>query len=211
LPAEHRFFAAIWDWMISSSEKAGLADMRAEVVGEARGRTLELGSGTGNNLAYYKSAVTELVLTEPDPHMAKRLRAHLAENPPAPDPVQVVEAPAESLPFGDASFDSVVSTLVFCSVEDPAGVAREVKRVLRPEGRLVYLEHVRDPNEGGVARWQDRLERPWGWVAGGCHPNRPTERVFAEAGFDTEPRRADFPKGFFFVRPLIRGSASLPG
>jgi ubiquinone/menaquinone biosynthesis C-methylase UbiE len=208
---ERRFFAAIWDWMISSSEKAGLSDMRAEVVGQAAGRTLELGAGTGNNFPHYTSAVIELVASEPDPHMARRLREHLAERSPAIASVEVVEAPAERLPFEDASFDSVVATLVFCSVEDPRAVAGEVRRVLKPGGRLLYLEHVRDPNEGGLARWQDRLERPWGLVMGGCHPNRATERVLAEAGFETDPRRDSFPKGFFFIRPVVLGTASLPG
>jgi SAM-dependent methyltransferase len=207
---EHRFFAAIYDWLMSSSEEAGLAGMRSEVVGEASGRTLELGAGTGHNLSHYTSAVTELVLTEPDPHMARRLRARIAEGTPAPKSVEVVEALAESLPFENESFDSVVSTLVFCTVEDPGRAAREVRRVLKPTGRLLYLEHVRDPNEGSVARWQDRLERPWGWFGAGCHPNRATGDVLAAAGLETDPRREHFPKAPFWVRPMIRGSASLP-
>ena len=209
MPTEHRFFAAIWDRMIAGSEKAGLAQMRAETVRQARGRTLELGAGTGNNLAYYTDAVTELVLTEPDPHMAKRLRKHLAESPPKAGSAEVIEAPAEELPFEDASFDSIVSTLVLCSVQDPAGVAAELARLLRPGGRLLYLEHVRDPDEGSLARWQDRLERPWGWFGAGCHPNRPTEPTLRAAGFDTDATMERFPKGPPIVRPLARGKASL--
>lgn len=209
MPTEHRFFAAVWDRMIASSEKAGLAEMRAETVSRARGRTLELGAGTGNNLDYYTDAVTELVLTEPDPHMAKRLRKRLAERPPKVGSTEVVEAPAEQLPVEDSSFDSVVSTLVLCSVEDPAGVARELARVLKPDGRLLYLEHVRDPEEGRLARWQDRLERPWGWVGAGCHPNRPTEPTLRAAGFATDGTMESFPKGPPWVRPLARGTASL--
>jgi ubiquinone/menaquinone biosynthesis C-methylase UbiE len=211
LPTEHRFFAAIWDRMIATAEKAGLAEMRAETVGRAHGRTLELGAGTGNNLAYYTDAVTELVLTEPDPHMAKRLRKRLAESPPKPGSAEVVEAPAENLPFEDASFDSIVSTLVLCSVADPAGVARELGRLLRPGGQLLYLEHVRDPEEGRLAKWQDRLERPWGWVGAGCHPNRPTVPILRAAGFDTDATMEDFPKGVPIVRPLARGTASFRG
>jgi len=201
LPTEHRFFAAIWDRMIATSERAGLADMRAETVSHASGRTLELGAGTGNNVAYYTGDVSELVLTEPDPHMAKRLRKRLADDPPVPPAVEVVETSAESLPFEDASFDCVVSTLVLCSVEDPEAVARELRRVLKPGGRLLYLEHVRDPDEGGLARWQDRLERPWGWLGAGCHPNRPTERTLTDAGFATETTLDSFPKGIPLVRP----------
>jgi len=211
LPTEHRFFAAIWDRVIAASEEAGLADMRSETVRQARGRTLELGAGTGNNLDYYTPEVTELVLTEPDPHMAKRLRKRLAERPPDVGSVEVVEAPAESLPFEDASFDSIVSTLVLCSVHDPTGVARELARLLRPGGRLLYLEHVRDPEEGRLARWQDRLERPWGWMMGACRPNRPTEPILRSAGFETEGTIESFPKGGPLVRPLARGTASLRG
>jgi ubiquinone/menaquinone biosynthesis C-methylase UbiE len=211
LPKEHRFFAVIYDRLMAGSEKAGLAEMRAQTVGAASGRTLELGAGTGANLEHYSDAVTELVLTEPDPHMAKRLRRRLAEDPPAVGSVEVVETPAESLPFDDASFDSIVSTLVLCSVEDPDRVAGELARLLRPGGRVLYLEHVRDPHEGRLARWQDRLERPWGWFGAGCHPNRPTEPTLEKAGFDTQTTMEEFPKGPPIVRPLARGSASLPG
>ena len=210
MPTEHRFFAAIYDRLMASSEEAGLAEMRARTVAEASGRTLELGAGTGANLEHYTDAVTELVMTEPDPHMAKRLRRRLSEQPAAAGSVEVVEAPAESLPFEDASFDTIVSTLVLCTVEDPERVARELARMLRPGGRLLYLEHVRDPDEGSLARWQDRLERPWGWFAGGCHPNRPTEPTLRAAGFDTDAAMETFPKGPSIVRPLARGSASLP-
>jgi SAM-dependent methyltransferase len=206
----HRFFAAIYDRLLEGSEKAGLGEMRAGVVGQAAGRTLELGAGTGLNLPHYTDAVTELVLTEPDPFMARRLRDRVDHQPPAPGAVEVSEVSAEELPFEDHSFDSVVATLVFCTIPDPARAAREVGRVLEPGGRLLYLEHVRDPNEGGLARWQDRLERPWGWFGAGCHPNRSTELTFAEAGLVTEPLRGELPKAPFWVRPLIRGSASLP-
>ena len=211
MPTEHRFFAAIYDRLMAGAEKAGLAEMRAETVRQARGRTLELGAGTGGNLGYYTADVTELVLTEPDPHMAKRLRRKLAESPPAAGSVEVVETPAESLPFEDASFDSIVSTLVLCTVEDPAQAARELARLLKPGGRLLYLEHVRDPGEGNLAKWQDRLERPWGWFAAGCHPNRPTEPTLRAAGFETDASMESFPNSPPIVRPVAQGSASLKG
>jgi ubiquinone/menaquinone biosynthesis C-methylase UbiE len=204
----HRFFAAIYDWMLAGTEDAGLRDMRAELVGQAEGRTLELGAGTGLNLAHYTDAVTELVLTEPDPHMAKRLRDRLGADTPATGSVKVVEATAEELPAEDASFDTVVSTLVLCTVEDPPRAAAELERVLRPGGRLLYLEHVRSDDER-LERWQDRLERPWGWVAGGCHPNRPTATTLAAAGFSVEPEQGRLPKSPPLVRPLIRGTATL--
>ena len=207
----HRFFAALYDRMLAGTEKAGLSEMRAALVADARGRTLELGAGTGLNLSHYTDAVTELVATEPDPFMARRLRDKLSLHPPAPGSVEVVEAAAESLPFEDDSFDTVVGTLVLCTVDDPDAAVREIGRVLKPDGRFLYLEHVRDPDEGGLARWQDRLERPWGWVGAGCHPNRDTAGTLAAAGFDIQPDRGKLPKAPPIVRPLIRGSATLPG
>jgi ubiquinone/menaquinone biosynthesis C-methylase UbiE len=207
---EHRIFAAIYDRLLAGAEKGGLREMRAELIREARGRTLELGAGTGHNLDHYPVAVRELVLTEPDRFMAARLRRHLAAQPPATPNVEVVEAPAERLPFDDSSFDTVVATLVFCTVEDPERAMAEARRVLRPEGRLLYLEHVRSADSPRLARWQDRVERPWGWFAGGCHPNRPTDETLPTAGFEVERlNRGTFPKSGMtpWVRPLISGSA----
>jgi ubiquinone/menaquinone biosynthesis C-methylase UbiE len=203
----HRIFAALYDRLLSGTERAGLRDMRAELLAGARGRTLELGAGTGLNLAHYTDAVTELVLTEPDPHMARRLRKRLEEEPPAPGRVEVIEAQAERLPFEDQSFDTVVSTLVLCSVESPGGAAAEIGRVLKPDGRLLYLEHVRS-GDPAVARWQDRLERPWGWLGAGCHPNRDTLAQLEATGLLAEPvERDQMPKAPPIVRPLVRGEA----
>jgi ubiquinone/menaquinone biosynthesis C-methylase UbiE len=203
----HRIFAALYDRLLSGTERAGLQDMRAELLAGARGRTLELGAGTGLNLAHYTDAVTELVLTEPDPHMARRLRKRLEEEPPAPGRVEVIEAQAERLPFEDQSFNTVVSTLVLCSVESPGGAAAEIARVLKPDGRLLYLEHVRS-GDPAVARWQDRLERPWGWLGAGCHPNRDTLAQLEATGLLAEPvERDQMPKAPPIVRPLVRGEA----
>jgi ubiquinone/menaquinone biosynthesis C-methylase UbiE len=206
----HRFFAAIYDRMLAGTEKAGLRQMRAELIGDARGRTLELGAGTGLNLTHYGEEVTELAVTEPDPFMARRLRARVEDEAPARTAIEVVETSAEELPFDDASFDTVVSTLVLCSVEDPERVAGEVARVLRPGGRLLYLEHVLS-EEPKLARWQHRLERPWGWFGAGCHPNRPTAETLAGAGFALDRlKRDELPKAPPIVRPLIRGTAVRP-
>jgi len=194
--------------MLHSTEEAGLAEMRAELLAGASGRTLEIGGGTGLNLSRYPPALGSLTVTEPDPFMARRLRARLKASPP-PFPVEVAEVPAEELPAGSDSFDTVVSTLVFCTVADPARAAAEIHRVLAPNGRLLLLEHVRDPEEGRTARWQDRLERPWGWVAAGCHPNRDTVATLRAAGFEAELERGDLPKAPPIVRPLVRGTATL--
>jgi ubiquinone/menaquinone biosynthesis C-methylase UbiE len=140
----HPIFAAIYDRALAACERDGLRDLRAELLASARGETLEIGAGTGHNLEHYPDSVARLVLAEPDPHMAKRLRPHAAEA--RGDAVEVIEAPAESLPFDDESFDTVVSTLVLCTVESPARAANEAHRVLRPEGRLLLIEHVRSPD-----------------------------------------------------------------
>jgi len=205
----HRLFAAIYDRMLKSTEEAGLRRMREELLAQARGRTLELGAGTGLNLEHYPDEVGELVMTEPDPHMARRLRDRLASEG-GDRPTEVVECGAEVLPFEDASFDSVVSTLVLCTVDDPHRAIAEAARVLRPGGRLLFLEHVRS-DDPGVARWQDRLERPWGFLAAGCHPNRATPATLESSVLEIEslvPGR--LPKSPAIVRPMVTGVAVRP-
>jgi ubiquinone/menaquinone biosynthesis C-methylase UbiE len=206
----HRFFAAIYDRVMASSEEAGLEEIRSELLAEAEGRVVELGAGTGLNLRHYTSAVEELVLTEPDPFMARRMRDRVDGEPPAPARVEVVEAPAEELPVEDGSADAVVSTLVLCTVEDPERAAAEVERVLRPGGRLLFMEHVLSTDSPRLARWQHRLERPWGWIAGGCHPNRETARTLGAAGLDVAATEGEFPKAPPPARPLIHGVATKP-
>jgi ubiquinone/menaquinone biosynthesis C-methylase UbiE len=204
--AGHPIFAALYDRIAAGSEKAGLAEMRAELLGSARGRVLELGAGTGLNLPHYTAAVSELVLTEPDPHMARRLR-QAVEAADAPFPVQVVESGAEGLPFEDRSFETVVATLVFCSVTDPPRAAAEARRLLKPDGSLLLIEHVRSRHPT-LSRWQDRLERPWGWLGAGCHPNRDTAATLGDR-FDVSRLQHDRWPGLAppIVRPLIRGEA----
>lgn len=203
----HRLFSAVYDRMLAAQQKAGLRDMRAELLADARGRVLELGAGTGLNLDHYGDAVTELVLTEPDPHMAKRLRSRV-DAAELPFGVEVVEVGAESMPFEDRSFDTAVSTLVFCTIPDPRKAAAEVARLMRPDGQLLLLEHVRAREEGRLSRWQDRLERPWGWVGAGCHPNRDTGATLS-ASFDVSGLTPDRLPGSAppIVKPLIRGAA----
>jgi ubiquinone/menaquinone biosynthesis C-methylase UbiE len=207
---EHPIFARLYDRMLAGTERAGLGRMRHELLASASGRVLELGAGTGHNLEHYTDAVTELVLTEPDPHMAKRLRERLATNPGAAGNHRVVEASAEDLPFDDGSFDVVVSTLVLCTVPNPLQALVEARRVLVEGGKLLYLEHVRS-RRPGLARWQNRLERPWGFFAGGCHPNRDTGQLLADAGFWIDSLEdTKLPKAPPIVRPVIRGVAQRP-
>ena len=199
-----RMFAALYDRGLKASEEAGLGEMRRELLAGAGGRVVEIGAGTGVNLDLYPAAVSELTLVEPDPHMAKRLRERLGDSSRA---AAIVEAPAERLPLPDASFDTAVATLVLCTVPDPAATLAELRRVLAPGGQLLFLEHVRS-EEGGLARWQDRLEQPWRFLADGCHCNRDTAAALAAAGFEApDPEQERFPKGPPLIRPLIRGTA----
>lgn len=201
-------FARGYDRFNAVAEDAGMRDKRRALLSRAQGRTLELGAGTGVNLELYPDAVTELVLTEPDAHMRGQLEHKLAA---AGRQVEVVEAGGEQLPFPEASFDTAVATLVFCTIADPSAALSEIRRVLKPDGRLLFLEHVRaeDPK---VARWQDRLERPWGWFGRGCHPNRDTLAIIEHAGLEVaEVERDGIPKAPPIVRPLIVGEARLRG
>jgi SAM-dependent methyltransferase len=200
-----RGFTALYDRSLKATEEGGLREMRRLTLGEAAGRTLDIGSGTGANLGLYPEAVTELVLAEPDPHMLRRLRAKVGE---ADIAAEIVEAPAEDLPFHDESFDTAVFTLVLCTVPDPAAALAEAARVLRPGGRLLFVEHVR-AEDPGLARWQDRLHGPWRFIGDGCHCNRDTVATLSGvAALEIERiEREEMPKAPPLVRPLIRGSA----
>jgi ubiquinone/menaquinone biosynthesis C-methylase UbiE len=201
-----RFFAATYDRMTAGLERAGLSDKRRDLVAEARGATLEIGAGTGWNLRHYPPAVSRLVLVEPSPFMAAKLRERVAREAGG-RAVEVVEAGGEALPFGDDEFDTVVVTLVLCTVDDPAAAVREVARVLRPGGTLLFLEHVRSTSPG-LARWQDRLERPWRVAANGCRCNRDTLATLDASPLTVEHVRKDeMPKSPPIVRPLIVGAA----
>jgi ubiquinone/menaquinone biosynthesis C-methylase UbiE len=181
--------------------------MRQEVLSGASGRTIDIGSGTGANLALYPEQVTDLVFAEPDPHMLKKLRAKVGESDIT---AEVVGASAEALPFVDSSFDTAVFTLVLCTVPDPTSALAEVARVLRPAGRMLFIEHVRS-EDAGTARWQDRLEKPWRFLGDGCHCNRDTVATIEASPLSLEHAERDrLPKAPPIVKPLVRGSAALP-
>ena len=199
-----RLFARGYDWFLSGSEEAGLRDMRRELLSEAQGRCLEIGAGTGLNLDLWPDGLERLVMTEPDPHMAKRLHTRVAESARA---VEVVEAPGERLPFEDDSFDTVALTLVLCTVPEPAAALREIDRVLAPGGRFLVLEHVRS-QEPGVARWQDRVHGAWYLFGDGCHCNRDTLATIESSTLEVERTdRGEMPKAPPIVRPMLRGAA----
>lgn len=199
-----RLVARTYDRFMSATEKAGLTERRRMLLARASGRCLEIGAGTGVNLELWPGSIHTLVLSEPDRHMAARLRKHVARSG---RPVDVVEAPGERLPFGDASFDTVAMTLVLCTAPDPAAVLREVRRVLKPGGRLLFLEHVRsgDPK---LARWQDRLHGVWYAFGYGCNCNRDTLATINASGLDVEQvEHGEMPKAPPIVRPTITGVA----
>jgi len=201
-----RAFTALYDRGLKATEEAGLREIRREVLTGADGRTIDIGAGTGVNVELFPPEVTELVLAEPDPHMLRKLRPKLSE---ASREASVVQAPAERLPFEDDSFDTAVFTLVLCTVPDSRAALAEAARVLKPGGKLLFVEHVR-ADDPGLARWQDRLERPWRFLADGCHCNRDTVGLIEASAFTLETlERGSLPKAPPIVKPLVRGSAVL--
>lgn len=202
-------FTKIYDPFLALGERAGMRELRRSVVADATGAVLEIGAGTGLNLPLYPPSVKDLTLADPEPSMAARLREVAAAD--ARQPV-VVQTGAESLPFADDSFDTVVSTLVLCTVDDVAASLAEIRRVLRPGGRLLLIEHVRGEDGGTLAQWQDRLHGPWKAFGYGCNCNRDTRMLLDRAGFRTaalEPGR--WPRMVPLVAPLIVGTATPAG
>jgi ubiquinone/menaquinone biosynthesis C-methylase UbiE len=202
-----RGFSAVWDLIMYGAERSGLRQMRRRLLSEASGRTIDLGAGTGANLGLFPAAVTELFFVEPDQHMVKRLRPKLASGPA---PAEVIATGAETLPFESSSIDTAVFALSLCTIPDPTAALVEVARVLRPGGRMLFLEHVRS-GDVRLARWQDRLEKPWHFLCDGCYCNRDTLATIAASPFKVERvEQGRMLKAPLVVRPLILGSAVLP-
>ena len=185
-------------------EVAGMRARRRALLQRAHGRTVEIGSGTGLNLPHYPGTIDELILTEPDPGMRERLHRHVLRDRPG---TRILGDEAGALSLAADSVDTVVSTLVLCSVEDPAAVLDELVRVLRPDGQLLFIEHVRSQSPR-LARWQDRLEQPWRRFASGCRCNRDTLGLIGDAGFSADVRHETWRWSPPLVRPLIVGRAT---
>jgi ubiquinone/menaquinone biosynthesis C-methylase UbiE len=201
-----RFFAMTYDRQMTKVEKAGLRAYREGLLAGAAGQVLEIGAGTGSNLRFYGPAVESLTLTEPETPMLRRLERKAGEL--APD-ATVLRAPAEDLPFEDATFDVAVSTLVLCGVDDQPRALRELRRVLRPGGQLLFIEHVRS-GDTHLARSQDRMNGINRFVVG-CDCNRPTLDSIREAGFSvTRVEHTTLQKVPKFGSPAIVGSATVP-
>jgi ubiquinone/menaquinone biosynthesis C-methylase UbiE len=204
---EHRWdhvFAALYDRIIMSrGEKLGMDARRRELVADARGRTLEIGAGTGANIGHYPDDVGELILAEPFEPMRRRLDRKLGESG---NSASTLDACAEAIPLEDASLDTVVSTLVLCTVDFPDRALGEIARVLRPEGQFLFIEHVRSRSPR-AARWQNRLETPWRQFAAGCRCNRDTIASIRTAGFSTEHEEERWKGVPPIVAPLVVGRA----
>jgi ubiquinone/menaquinone biosynthesis C-methylase UbiE len=197
-------FAALYDPISASTERRWMGDRRRRLLAGAHGAVLEIGGGTGANLAHYRD-VDRVTITEPDPFMRDRIGPKLED---ACVPVEISAAGAEALPFPDGSFDTVVSTLVLCTVPDQEAALDELRRVLRPGGRLLFIEHVRAA--GSTARWQDRLEPLWRRLLGGCHPNRDTVAAIEEAVFEIETFESFYPPApLSGLTPHVQGSATV--
>lgn len=219
-------FARVYDRIVAPMEEAGLRDWRRALLAGLSGTVVEIGAGTGANLALYPATVRRLVLTESSPHMLARLRGAVAEaatgtgaggdGGPPPDrvaagAVEVVEASAEAMPLADGEADAVVSTLVLCTVPEPAAALAEARRVLRPGGRLVFLEHVAADDRPPRLKWQRRIDHIWPHVAAGCHLTRRTEASITEAGFVIDDViRESARKASPLLRTMIRGTATAP-
>jgi ubiquinone/menaquinone biosynthesis C-methylase UbiE len=202
------FMATIYDRFMRDMERACGDAWRNELVSELRGDVLEVGAGTGRNLEHYRG-LERLVLAEPDPHMRARLADKVAQSAVARS-VDLVSWSAEHLESDARSFDAVVCTLVLCSVRDVERSLAEIRRVLRPEGKLVFLEHVAAEDRGRLA-WQRRTEPVWKLVAGNCHLCRDTARSIEAAGFRFDRiTRESARKALPIVRPTIRGVAIAP-
>jgi ubiquinone/menaquinone biosynthesis C-methylase UbiE len=197
-----RLFAAVYDAVSKGSEAAGMRDERHELLAEAQGATIEIGAGTGLNLEHYPDAVTRLVLVEPDKHMRRKLDERLAA---LGREAEIVDAPAGKLPFPDATFDTAVVTWVLCSVPDQEAALAEIARVLKPDGRFLFIEHVRS-DDPKVAKRQDRIRPLYNIV--GCNPNRSTLAAIEASPLTVESvKQGEVPKAPKVERPMIVGTA----
>jgi SAM-dependent methyltransferase len=198
-----RISARIYDPFLWFAERRGFRARRGELLANARGLTLDIGSGTGLNLPHYPRQVERLVLAEPDAAMRARLERQVTRLRPE---ASVIDAPAERLPFADGTVDTVVSTLVLCTVDTPELALREIARVLAPGGQLLFIEHVRATSRVG-SFLQESLAAPWRRFANGCRCNQQTVTMMAACGFQLDVSEAAWRGMPAIVKPLVYGCA----
>ncbi|MDH3636582.1 MAG: class I SAM-dependent methyltransferase [Gammaproteobacteria bacterium] len=198
--------AFFYDKFMARTEEACLKDWRHGLLKQVRGEVLEVGAGTGVNIKFYPDNVTRLVLSEPDRHMRKYLKKQVGNY--RLSNATVTGGTAEQIESDDESFDYVVATLVCCSVTNLKASLREIRRVLRPGGGLVFLEHVAAADGTSRRLWQNRLNTIWKTFMGNCHLNRETEQAIVTEGFEIiQIERESMRKAPPIVRPTIRGIA----
>ena len=203
-----RLFALYYPRLLALAENAGQRETRAGLISQAEGRTLELGAGSGINLVHYTAKVTEFVITEPSPHMVKHLQPQVSKEHLRCGSVELLCAGAESLPFEDSSFDTIVATYILCTTPDPALVLSEIHRLLRPGGRYLFVEHVHAGEGTPLGRFQDLVELPHRYLTAGCHPNRRTEQLLERSELELVGiERGRQPRAAPTVRPRIVGTA----
>jgi ubiquinone/menaquinone biosynthesis C-methylase UbiE len=198
--------ALFYDRLMSRAEEACLKEWRQELLGQVSGEVLEIGAGTGANIGFYPDSVARLVLAEPDKHMRIQLEAKISNH--SLENITIASGTAEQIDAGDESYDYVVASLVCCSLSDPEAGLREIRRVLRPGGSLVFMEHVAAAAGTSRRRWQNIINPFWRRLAGNCHLNRETELTIVKAGFKIRRiERESMRKAIPIVRPTIRGIA----
>jgi ubiquinone/menaquinone biosynthesis C-methylase UbiE len=206
----HPIFARFWGWMSPRMDRSGAADLRGRLLEGLSGRVLEVGAGNGLNFAHYPAGVSSVLAVEPEAHLRREALANAAR---APVPVDVVEGVADRLPAEDESVDAIVYSLVLCSVPDQVRALREGRRVLRPDGRLRFFEHVR-AESASLRRVQTLLDATvWPTLGGGCHAGRDTAAAIESAGFAIEEiEHFRFPdmRVALPTSPHILGIARLP-
>lgn len=184
MASDHPVFTRTYAVIAALGERTGLGDLRRRVLAEARGRLLIVGLGPGHDLDHLPEAVTSVVALEPSASMRYAARARVRSLTDRGVVIDLVDAPAERIPLPDASVDSVLVAYVLCSVEDPETSLAEIRRVLRPEGTLHVLEHVRARPRSALHRLQRAVGPVWPHLAGGCRVDRDTGAALHAAGFD---------------------------
>ena len=180
-----------------------LVAYRSHVIPAAEGRVLEIGVGSGLNLPFYSRNVERLVGLDPSPKLLSMVRRNLKRNA---SPVELIEGSAEAIPLKTNSVDTVVTTWTLCSIPDADRALREMHRVLRPGGHLLFVEHGRAP-ESHVRWWQDRLTPVWKRIGGGCHLNRAIQMLIEDAGFQFDHLETGYIHGPNPLTFMYEGSA----
>jgi ubiquinone/menaquinone biosynthesis C-methylase UbiE len=196
-----QWFAALYDTVMAPLERSRFHAIRKQLLGQARGTVLEIGAGTGVNFPYYTEAA-HVIAVEPDPCMVARSFPRATQ---AAASITVLRARAEALPFPDHTFDTVVGTLVFCTIPDPRQALSELQRISKPAGTALFFEHVRVPRPL-VGRLQEWLTPLWKRIAGGCHLNRNTLALITQAGFEVTCLQSHYQELFL----VIEAKAALP-